>query len=233
MINKLKQFAFLVTLLTAFIITVVAFSYAKDTSWFQSAVGWGKQHVIIFFLALALIKTIGIVWPPLPGIVLLIGAIPFIGWFPAFLADVLGNIVGSTIAFLLSRRYGLRVIKIVFGQSGVNQVQRIQIKSQRELEVLTIMKILAGNIGEFISYAAGIYAVKYRNFLISTIIASIVIGLPLFYFLNFVFESGNLAFGLIPMTLCAVLLYILRKRYFIWDIENRWSFTQRFLFWCI
>lgn len=221
MTDKIKQFSFLITLLAAFVITVVAFSYFQDTAWFQRGVVWSQEHIVIFFFALTSLKVIGIVWPPLPGIVILVGSIPFIGWFPAFLADSLGNIIGSSIAFFLSRKYGLRVIRIVFGQSGVDQVKKLQINPQHELEVLMLMKVLAGSIGEFISYTAGIFPVKYRNFIIATITSSAVIGLPVYYLFNFAFKSGNLAFGLVPITLCGILLYLLRKRYFVWGIENR------------
>ena len=111
----------------------------------------------------------------------------------------------------------MKVIKVLFGQSGVNHVSKLKINPAHELEVLTLMKVLAGSIGEYISYAAGIFPISYRNFIIATTISSVVIGLPVYYLFNYAFQSGNLAFGLIPVVLCGVLLYLLRKRYFIWD----------------
>jgi uncharacterized membrane protein YdjX (TVP38/TMEM64 family) len=218
MLKHFKNYYHVFTVLLMFVITVFAYSYFSETRYFAQLQLWAQSNFWRFFTILILIKTVGIVWPPLPGVVISLGAIPIVGWFPAFAADAIGWYIGATIAFLLSRRYGLRTVKFFFGEMGVERVKKFKVNPNRELEVLIIMKCLGGSIGEFINYAAGLTTIKFWNFTISNFVASLIIGLPLFYSFHFALKSGNnLFFALIPLVIGVIFFYVFRKRYFIWE----------------
>lgn len=59
--------------------------------YFQIFFSWSRQNIGLFVIVLFLLKILGIVWPPLPGGVFTLAAIPFIGWFPAYLVDFAGS----------------------------------------------------------------------------------------------------------------------------------------------
>jgi uncharacterized membrane protein YdjX (TVP38/TMEM64 family) len=218
MLKYLRKYYHLIVVLLMFIATAVAYSYFAETRYFAELQSWAQANFYRFLVALGLIKALGIVWPPLPGVVITLGAIPIVGWVPAFIADALGWYLGSTISFWLARRYGHRAIKFFFGDEGVARVKKFNVNPKRELEALIIMKSLGGSIGEFINYAAGVTRVKFRNFFISNVIASFIVGLPLFYIFNHALESSNnLFFALIPLAIAILFFYFFRDRYFIWD----------------
>lgn len=208
-----SQFAIL---LTVFVFSLAAYSYFVGTPYFDTFESWAQTNYWNLVLFLLVIKVAGIIWPPLPGVIPVIGSIPILGWFPAFLLDLVGYLIGSAIAFYLARRYGFSVIRMLFGQAGVNEVEKFRIKPERELEAITLMKVFGGGIGEFISYAAGITNIRFQNFFLGSILSSAVVGLPLFYFFNFALSQNNLLFALVPLGIGLVLFYFLRRRYFEW-----------------
>ena len=201
-----------------FVATAVAYSYFAETKYFVELQTWAQANFVRFFLILIFVKALGIVWPPLPGVVITLGAIPIVGWIPALIADVLGWYLGSSIAFFLARRFGIKAILFFFGEAGVIRVKKFKVNPKRELEALIIMKCLGGSIGEFINYAAGLTTVKFRNFFLANFIASIVIAIPLFYTFNHALKSSNNLFlALIPLSIAILFFYIFRDRYFTWD----------------
>lgn len=217
LIKQLRYGSQFAILLAVFVFSLAAYSYFVGTPYFDVFEQWAQQNYWNLVIFLVVLKIIGIIWPPLPGVVPLIGAIPVIGWFPAFLIDTIGYMIGSVIAYYLANHYGTDVIRKLFGQAGVAEVEKFKIRPERELEAIVLMKIFGGGIGEFISYAAGLTKVKLKNFILGSIIASVVVGIPLFYYFNFALSQNNLLFSLVPLGVGILLFYIMRRRYFDWQ----------------
>ncbi|HMQ02000.1 MAG TPA: VTT domain-containing protein [Candidatus Doudnabacteria bacterium] len=209
-----SQFAFI---FVVFIFFLAAYSYLVGTPYFDAFELWAEDNYWRLVGFLLILKIVGIVWPPIPGVIPLIGSIPVLGWFPALLIDAIGYMIGSTIAFYLARSYGIIVIHKLFGESGVKQVEKFRIKPERELEAISLMKIFGGGIGEFISYAAGVTRMRFINFFWGNLISIIVVSLPLFYFFSFAFSENNLLYALVPLGIGLLLFYLLRRRYFEWE----------------
>ncbi len=213
-ILKLRNASQFALILAVFILSLVGYAYFVTTPYFAVVESWAQSNFWTLVVFLLILKIVGIIWPPLPGVVPLIGAIPIIGWPAAFFIDLVGYMIGSIIAFYLARKYGLKIIKKLFGNVGVNSVKKIRIKPHRQLEAITLMKIFGGGIGEFISYAAGITNIKFYNFFWGSVMSSVVVGIPLFYFFDFALSQNNLLFALVPLGFGAILFYLLRQRYF-------------------
>lgn len=102
-----------------FTILVAAFSVAGYT-WliqqpFQSQIAWVAQtHLLLMFVILVLIKILGLVWPPLPGGIFTITAIPFIGWPLAYFSDLLGTIIGAALCYVIAKRWGSSLLSKLF-----------------------------------------------------------------------------------------------------------------------
>lgn len=212
-----RQYSYLLGTGGALLLTVIAYSLFARTNQFQSVLNWSADNLPLFIVILILLKIIGILWPPLPGIVFTVAAVPIIGWLPAFSADFIGSMIGSSIAFGLARRYGPKVIIKLFGESGLRQVQRFKFKPNKELEAMAVTRVLTGAVSELISYGAGLTNIKYKNFFWGTFLSSVVVGLPLFFLLSIAFGDNGLLFGAIPLLIGLVVIYSLRNRYFSWD----------------
>ncbi len=210
-----RKYGFIIAIAVAFIITIIAYSAFSKTEHFQTLLAWSNQNLPLLIIILVALKIIGIIWPPLPGLVFTLGAIPIIGWEGALLTDLAGGIIGSSSVFWISRKYGKRVIWKIFGESGVYQVERIKFNSKNELEALIIMRLFGGPVSELVSYGAGVSNVSYFHFILGTTFAHFVVILPLFYLASLAFNNGGLFFSIIPLFIGVVIMYVLRKRYFI------------------
>src|SRR3989337_132416 len=96
------------------LISVVLYLWFIKLPIFQHFVLWVQQNLLLYFLFLLFIKILGILWPPLPGGLFTLGSIPAIGWELAYIADLVGSVIGSSGAFFMGRRYGPKLLRKFF-----------------------------------------------------------------------------------------------------------------------
>lgn len=168
----------------------------------------------MFYVFLFAVKVTGIVWPPLPGGIFVLGSIPIIGWFNAYLIDFTATLVASSIAYALGRRYGLPLIKRIIDEDMIKKVEKLKVKKEREIESIFLLRVLGGAIVvELVAYASGLFKIRYRNFMIGTILSHIVVGMPAYYFFGNIFSGQNIIISLVLAAILIVLLLKFRSRY--------------------
>lgn len=208
----IKNYSNLFLMLLAAGATLAGYMWFIRQPIFQELTTWAQENFVLYFLLLIGIKMIGIVWPPLPGGLLTLGSIPVIGWFPAFLTDAIGALIGASLAYYLGKKYGYNFLRKIFDKSIISRIQRIKINKNRELEAVFFIRLFTGVITEAISYGSGLLGVKYRNFLLATV-GAVLTTLPVFYLVNEFFSGKNLIFSA-PLAILALLFWKLRGRYF-------------------
>lgn len=211
---KIKDYRYIAVLVIGFILTLVAYLLFIHSPFFPEFQAWIYQHILILDLTLIVIKIIGVIWPPLTGLVLTIGAIPIIGWPHAFIVDSIGNVVGSVIVYYMSRKWGLKFMSKIFDQTVIDKITSIKTVENRELEAILIFRILGGGLTELVCYAAGFYKVKFKNFIIGILISNFLVGVLLFYLADRAFNGTNAALAFSPLIVAVILFILLRKRYF-------------------
>lgn len=205
-----------ILMLFAFIgIIVPLYLWFVKTPQFEEFTLWSQQNFYLFFILLTLIKVIGIVFPPLPGGLLTLGAIPVIGWGHAYLADLLGLTLGSSIAYVIGKKYGFDLLYKLFDESTIAKVRKIKVIEKREIETVFVLRAFLGSaITEIVCYAAGILKIRYRNFLIGSTMSHVVMGVPLYYFANSLFTKKQVIINFILAAIIIPLLWKFRRRYF-------------------
>jgi uncharacterized membrane protein YdjX (TVP38/TMEM64 family) len=211
---KIKSYRHFVLLALGFIITIIAYWFFVHSSWFPRFTGWAHSNIVLLSAILVLIKIAGIVWPPIPGGLFTLGSIPVLGWPLAYVLDLTGNVIGSVIAYYLAKKYGLNFVRKVLDEKTVEKIQRTKVVPERELEAIALTRMFWANISEIICYAAGLLGVKFRNFFLGTLIASLAFGIPLFYLISNVLRGNNLFLTALPLIVGTILFILLRKRYF-------------------
>jgi uncharacterized membrane protein YdjX (TVP38/TMEM64 family) len=162
-----------------------------------------------------LIKVLGIVWPPVPGGIFTISSIPFLGWQLAFLLDLIGSTTGGVIAYWLGQKYGYKFLNKMFGMNVANKVRLIRIKEGKEIEAIFMYKILFGNvILEIIYYGAGVLKINFPKFLIGSILAHIIVGIPSFYLVDNLFSGKNVTITIIGVLIAIIFVIKTKGRYF-------------------
>lgn len=191
---------------------LVAYIWFMRQPVFGGFISWSQQNFLLYFSILVFIKIIAIVWPPLPGGILTLGSIPVIGWFPAFLAETIGGLAGSSIAYYLGNQYGYSFLRKVLDEKMIAKIQRIKITRKKELEAIFFLRLFTGLVSEAVSYGSGVIGIKYRNFFVGTLAAEIIF-MPMFYFAAEILSGRSLAIYVPTVLILAVIFWKMRGRY--------------------
>jgi uncharacterized membrane protein YdjX (TVP38/TMEM64 family) len=221
---RIARYSHVVAIALASALTVGAYVWFIRSPYFETFTAWSEANPASLFFSLVTLKIAAIVWPPIPGSILTFGAIPVIGWFRAYLADALGSIVGSTLAYWIARRWGMRLVAHVLDRASVGKLGRVQIPHEREFEAVFLFRILgSGALTEVICYAAGLFRIRYHNFMFASILSHAAVTIPLYYFGRGLFGERPWT-GLLAFLGFLVALLVLRKRYFV-GIRDYSGFT--------
>ena len=203
----------LIALVFVTILGVILYLWFIKLPIFQHFVLWVQQNLLLYFLFLLSMKILGILWPPLPGGLFTLGSIPAIGWELAYIADLVGNIIGSSGAFFIGKKYGSRLLKRFFDPSTIEKIQNVKIKKGKEFEAVVILKIIYSSFGEVVSYGAGMLGISYSKFIIGSFLVW-QINIPIFFMASKALEGKLLIINVILIVFAVLLFYKIKGRYF-------------------
>lgn len=174
-----------------------------------------QDRYITFIVLLWLIKSVSIVYPPIPGVLITFAAIPFIGWHTAYAIDILGSFTGATIAFLLGKNYGLSLLQWLVGKNLVSKIEQIRLRDKNQIEAAFVLRIAAGGLlSDGLVWGASIIGFYYLPFMTGYLLSHLLTTMPLFYLLSLSLELNVWLIGL-PIILTAWLITLyLKSRYF-------------------
>ncbi|MBV6626417.1 MAG: TVP38/TMEM64 family protein [Rivularia sp. (in: Bacteria)] len=124
--------------------------------------------VFILLCALSLILA------PLSGSSLFVIGGTLFGKHNAFLFSYIASIIGCSINFWISRKFGRRVAIRFIGKDNLNELDKFinKFKSSRNIISMIVIMPLSQDI---VSYAIGLTKIKYTHFLIALILSSTIV----------------------------------------------------------
>jgi len=211
---EIKSYKHILSVALFSLATIALYVWFVNSEHFVAFKAWSLAHKPLFFLSLIFIKISGIVWPPINGGLLTLGSIPVVGWLPAYLTDLVGSIIGTSIAYAIAYRWGEVILHKIFDEVTVKRILSVKIKPNKELEAMFVFRLFGGTVVEAIAYGAGVLKVRYHNFLIGNTISHVLVGVPLYYLTSSLFGGRNFVINLIFMA-CLVSVFLFAKdRYF-------------------
>lgn len=215
MSHRYKSHIFVGFGLLVAIVSFYLYIQFTHTPTFQIFMDWSKSNLVIFCVTIFILKVIGTVYPPLPGGLLTLGAIPIIGWVPAYAIDFLGSATAGSIDYYLGYKYGMPFLKKVLDPGTLENIQRLKIKKDKELESIFVMRVLLGStIIEAINYGAGLLKVSYKNFFIGSIASHLLYGIPAFYIGESLIRGENVVYSLVSIVITVFIFWKIKGRYF-------------------
>ena len=210
-----KSYIYSGLLIGIFITTLVIFYWFFKSPYFLIVDTWVKANIVIYVIFLFLYKTIGVLFPPIPGGLITMASIPFLGWFNAYLIDFFGSICGGVIAYYLAKRYGHPLLLKIFGEDVARKIENIKVKKNREIEAVFMYRLALGStILEAVYYGAGFLKIGFINFLIGSILSHTLVGVPTFFLANNILNGENIILT-IAITLIGIVFVLFTKgRYF-------------------
>ncbi len=210
---QLKSYKHIIVLLSFTFVTLAAYLLFLRSPYFDQFSSWAQNNFILFFVILVVIKVAGIVWPPINGGLLTLGSIPVIGWWQAYLADLIGSTIGSTIAYYIAKRWGLSFMRKIFDEETIAHVQKIKIKPKKEFEAIFLSRIFGGSIVEIVCYGAGLLNVRFSRYLPASIISHAVVGIPFYFFAGDLIAGRNFLINGTFAVILVLLFMFARHRY--------------------
>lgn len=210
---KLRSYRQIIILILFTVVTLAGYLWFLHSPYFESFSDWARSNFLLFFSTLVLIKIIGIVWPPISGGLLTLGSIPVIGWFPAYFADFLGSMIGSSIAYFIAKRWGLSFMSKIFDPETIHKVQQVKIRPGRELEMVFLARVFGGTIVEVICYGAGLLRVRFSRYFVASVLSHMAVGIPAYYFAGDIIAGRNILINLIFALILIGLFMFARHRY--------------------
>ena len=141
-----------------------------------------QSHLPLYLVALLILKTSSIVYPPLPGVVLTLASIPLIGWERAYFIDITGSTIGATISFFLGKKYGSSILTRVIGKSLADKIVSVKLKQKNQIEAAIFLRFASGGmLSDGLAWGASLIGFKYPPFIIGYVISHVITTLPVFY----------------------------------------------------
>lgn len=182
---KVLSIVITVFLIMIIIITLKETIFSSDVVLINYIKKFGTYSAIIFII----LQILQVIFPIVPGgASCLVGVILF-GPIEGFIYNYVGLCIGSIIAFYLSKKYGITLMKKLFPDKLIDKYL-VCLNHKNYYKIFFWGILLPGAPDDFICYLSGLTNMSYRKF-----IFAITIGKPLtligysigwYYFPNFI-----------------------------------------------
>ena len=158
--------------------------YALKVGVFESPeklVKYIKEYGVMAPIIFIFIQIIQVVLPVIPGGASCLAGVLAFGGFAGFIYNYIGLCIGSVIAFLLSRKYGIKLVLKLFKEETVNKYVSY-IKNKKFEKIFFWGIFLPGAPDDLLCYVAGVSNISFKKFLVI-----IILGKPLALYLYSLF----------------------------------------------
>ena len=133
-------------------------------------------------LIFILIRSLGVIFPPIPGIILDAVGIYFFGWKLGFIYAEIGVVGGAVVAFWIARKYREPVVRRFIALQKLHAWEDT-LSEQKKFWSLVGLRLITGPLlFDYINYVAGLTKINFGKFLIATIVGSLPVMIPIYYF---------------------------------------------------
>ncbi len=189
--------------------------FFNDSTSVHSVIVTLQAHQAVFLVALLLGKALSIIYPPLPGAILSLSAIPVVGWAWAYTIDILGSLIGSSISYFLGKKYGEPILKWAIGERFTTKVTSIRVKPGNQMVATFMLRIASGGmLSDGLAWGASLIGLRYRSFITGYLASHVLTTLPIFYLLSLSLNIKSWII-LVPITVAAwLIIYKFKGKYF-------------------
>lgn len=165
--KKLKTFFKIITIIITTLI-IIFLLYCLKKGFFSSPEvivkkieKFGVLGPVIFLL----LQIVQVVLPIIPGGASCLAGVLLFGSIYGFIYNYIGMIIGSTIVFLLSRKYGIKFVKKICDEEKVDKYVGY-IRKKKFEKIFIICILLPGFPDDLLCYVAGVSKLSLKRFLI-------------------------------------------------------------------
>jgi len=179
----------------------------------DSTLEFTAEHLIIGATLLILLRALSNVVPAIPGGMIIFSAVPIFGWFVAFICNVIGILLGASIAFFLARTYREPLVTRFASLNKIHQLEK-QVSGKKQFMALVAFRLFTVPVVDISSYVIGLTKISFPKFVIATFLATLP-TIATFYFGDEIYKRifGKSLFVGITAMLIIGSIYFIIKRY--------------------
>ncbi|PIR57513.1 MAG: hypothetical protein COU72_00530 [Parcubacteria group bacterium CG10_big_fil_rev_8_21_14_0_10_41_35] len=170
---------------------------------------------LVTLALIVLVKAASIVYPPLPGIILTLAMVPVLGWQKAYMVELIGSLLGVTVAYWLGFRFGEKIIRWIAGEKLLTKIKAVKLKSGNQFEAAFVLRTASGGaLSDTLAWGASLIGLRYWPYLLGHLANHVLATLPLFVLVGWSVKLNSwLLIG--PVMLIAwLLVWKFKGRYF-------------------
>jgi len=210
--TKIKITLFFLTILVAiFIIQYFNLGhYAKNPDLMREEISsFGIMAPIVYIIIYSFLSMLFF-----PGSILSISGGILFGTFKGTLYALVGAIIGGTLAFLVARYFGQKLVDRILEKRFKNldkQSHKLKEKGFISVLILRLLPFIPFNI---VNFSLGITKIKFRDYFLATLVGILPGTLLYTYFGDAIaeFNFRNIIISILLMILLFILIYIYRYR---------------------
>ncbi|MBI2888995.1 MAG: TVP38/TMEM64 family protein [Candidatus Liptonbacteria bacterium] len=177
----------------------------------QYAVEIIKKYPALAPLVIIVFRFLGVVLAPLPGAPVAFASIALLPWQEAWLYNLAGVELGSVCAFFIARKWR-EPIAAKFAPLQELHGWQEKISVRRQFWGFVALRFMSAVVVDFLSYAAGLSKISFRNFLLASVSVDALGSLAFFYLGGVAFAYGvYVAVGFMALFLVLFLVAKYRK----------------------
>ncbi|MDP2638110.1 MAG: VTT domain-containing protein [Candidatus Levybacteria bacterium] len=173
---------------------------------------FSSEHLIIGAIFLILIRTLSNVLPAIPGGMIAFSTIPIFGWLIAFLCNMVGILLGASIAFFLARTYREPLVSRFTSLNNIHKLEK-QVTGKKQFMALVAFRLFTVPVVDISSYVIGLTKISFPKFALATFIATIP-TIATFYFGSEIYKrvfGKNLFLGIITILIIGSIYFIIKR----------------------
>lgn len=198
---------FLVALL---IIAVVMAPFFSD-EYLALVTNFITLHPQAAFIIIIIARFLGVAVAPLPGAPIALLSVALLPWWQALIYNFIGADLGAIAGFWIARLFRERAVRYFAPLEYVHEWQK-SISSRRQFWGFVGVRLLSITAFDFVSYAAGLSTLPFRNFFFATILVDLPINIA-FFFLGGIAVQYGIYFFLSLTVIFAVSVAVWQARH--------------------
>ena len=212
---KLRSYLTKIVLLVLFLLPMILLQLWAKTESVHQLIEVIHLYLPVFLLVLMLAKAASIVYPPLPGVVMTITAIPLVGWELAYLIDMIGSLVGASASYFMGKNYGVRILQRVLGSALTTRITNVKLKPIHQIVVAIMLRLAAGGLlSDGLAWGASLIGFRFRSFIVGYAISHALTTAPVFYALSASLSLHSWALFLAIALVSWLIIFKFKGRYF-------------------
>lgn len=167
------------------------------------------------------VRAVAIIIPPIPGVLIDTLGILMFGWAYGLVLGESGVLIGSLGSFWLARSFREPLV------GRITSLRKVEVWEERYSERqkfwgLVGIRLVAIPLFDYISYAAGLTKIKWRTFILSTLLGTLPVMFAFYYFGEAAFNKG-VYFGIACMAGLLLLYFVYKKTDLLGRLSTLWE----------